>query len=107
MLENLEKQIFLLTFASHLKTRAFSSAGLEHLPYKQRVGGSNPSTPTGVFPVISSEVAGFFRLYTSRLKCNLGSSDKQAQWKFSGDKHKSLQVYTERTFHQRYLLVML
>ena len=25
---------------------AFSSAGLEHLPYKQRVGGSNPSTPT-------------------------------------------------------------
>ena len=70
MLENLEKQIFLLTFASHLKTRAFSSAGLEHLPYKQRVGGSNPSTPTGVFPVISSEVAGFFRLYTSCLKCN-------------------------------------
>ena len=30
-----------------------------------------------------------------------------AQWKFSGDKHKSLQVDTERTFHQRYLLVML
>ena len=26
--------------------RAFSSAGLERLPYKQRVGGSNPSTPT-------------------------------------------------------------
>ena len=35
------------TFASLLKKpRAFSSAGLEHLPYKQRVGGSNPSTPT-------------------------------------------------------------
>ena len=28
------------------KDRAFSSAGSEHLPYKQRVGGSNPSTPT-------------------------------------------------------------
>ncbi len=28
------------------KIRAFSSAGSEHLPYKQRVGGSNPSTPT-------------------------------------------------------------
>ena len=28
------------------EVRAFSSAGLEHLPYKQRVGGSNPSTPT-------------------------------------------------------------
>ena len=37
------------TFASLLKRkckRAFSSAGSEHLPYKQRVGGSNPSTPT-------------------------------------------------------------
>ena len=30
-----------------------------------------------------------------------------AQWKFSGDKHKSLQVDTERTFHLRYPLVML
>ena len=29
-----------------LAIRAFSSAGSEHLPYKQRVGGSNPSTPT-------------------------------------------------------------
>ena len=29
-----------------------SSAGSERLPYKQRVGGSNPSAPTGVFPVI-------------------------------------------------------
>lgn len=33
--------------------------------------------------------------------------NETAQWKFSGDKHKSLQVYTERTFHQRYPLVML
>jgi hypothetical protein len=31
------------------KQREFSSAGSEHLPYKQRVGGSNPSTPTKVF----------------------------------------------------------
>ena len=39
----------LLTFASLLKNKhigALSSAGLEHLPYKQRVGGSNPSAPT-------------------------------------------------------------
>ena len=36
-----------LIFAPLLrKARAFSSAGSEHLPYKQRVGGSNPSTPT-------------------------------------------------------------
>ena len=36
------------------KTWEFSSAGSEHLPYKQRVGGSNPSTPT------ASLVRGFF-----------------------------------------------
>ena len=44
------------------KARAFSSAGLEHLPYKQRVGGSNPSTPTGVFPrgFLFGEAAGIF-----------------------------------------------
>ena len=34
-------------------------------------------------------------------------SQVRGQWKFSGDKHKSLQVDTERTFHQRYPLVML
>ncbi len=26
--------------------RAISSVGSEHLPYKQRVGGSTPSSPT-------------------------------------------------------------
>ena len=42
-------------------------------------------------------------VYTTREVVN----SIMAQWKFSGDKHKSLLVYTERTFHQRYLLVML
>ena len=36
----------LLQIKINLDFRAFSSAGSEHLPYKQRVGGSNPSTPT-------------------------------------------------------------
>ena len=30
----------------HFQQRAISAAGSEHLPYKQRVGGSNPSSPT-------------------------------------------------------------
>ena len=34
------------TFAPELKTRVLSSAGSEHLPYKQRVTGSNPVGPT-------------------------------------------------------------
>ena len=42
------------------KRRAFSSAGLEHLPYKQRVGGSNPSTPTVLKDFISIEIESFF-----------------------------------------------
>ena len=42
-------EIFCCTFATQLRVATywtFSSAGLEHLPYKQRVGGSNPSTST-------------------------------------------------------------
>ena len=47
------------TFASQLGIApywTFSSAGLEHLPYKQRVGGSNPSTSTksNIFRTFSS-----------------------------------------------------
>ena len=51
----------------------------------------------------------FARTYPLRVLQNFIETDAKlmAQWKFSGDKHKSLQVYTERTFHQRYLLVML
>ena len=47
---------------------AFSSAGLEHLPYKQRVGGSNPSTPTKkrLFRIISATA--FFISISSRLE---------------------------------------
>ena len=37
-----KKAYFCIAFET--KERAFSSAGSEHLPYKQRVGGSNPST---------------------------------------------------------------
>src|SRR5687767_15723623 len=44
------KIFFPIGFSSYLcrpeNKREFSSAGSEHLPYKQRVGGSIPSTPT-------------------------------------------------------------
>ena len=36
-------------------TREHSSVGLEHLPYKQRVGGSTPSAPTGKTPFYDVE----------------------------------------------------
>ena len=38
-------------------TREHSSVGLEHLPYKQRVGGSTPSAPTKAFQIF---LEGFF-----------------------------------------------
>ena len=41
-----KKQYLCSAFQNDEGFRAFSSAGSEHLPYKQRVGGSNPSTPT-------------------------------------------------------------
>ncbi len=45
--ERIKKEyIFASLFQERSNKRAFSSAGSEHLPYKQRVGGSNPSTPT-------------------------------------------------------------
>ena len=47
------------------KYRAFSSAGSEHLPYKQRVGGSNPSTPTFIKKDLHNDVGLFFLLYCS------------------------------------------
>ena len=61
------------------EVRAFSSAGLEHLPYKQRVGGSNPSTPTkGCFPVVPIlDCRDFFCLYICF--SSLGSSKPYKQ----------------------------
>jgi hypothetical protein len=44
--KNFVRTIESLSLHSATKKREFSSAGSEHLPYKQRVGGSNPSTPT-------------------------------------------------------------
>jgi hypothetical protein len=43
-MENFAGLILPLSLPS--EKREFSSVGLEHLPYKQRVGGSTPSTPT-------------------------------------------------------------
>ena len=50
MPENFVRIVKSCTFASLLRrNRALSSAGSERLPYKQRVGGSNPSAPTRFF----------------------------------------------------------
>ena len=43
------------------QVRALSSVGSERLPYKQRVGGSNPSAPTQESPIIPLRMIGLFR----------------------------------------------
>ena len=57
--KNLEKKIFELPLQSQNRKREFSSAGSEHLPYKQRVGGSNPSTPTKRNKLKSTRMSAF------------------------------------------------
>ena len=45
-------------FDQNNQLREYSSVGSEHLPYKQRVIGSNPITPTHV-PTIPKELLAF------------------------------------------------
>ena len=54
----MEKTPYLCTRLTEV--RALSSVGLERLPYKQRVGGSNPSAPT---KNPQSSGCGFFYIY--------------------------------------------
>ena len=64
------------------KAGAFSSAGLEHLPYKQRVGGSNPSTPTKEFQRNTLEL--FFLCKNENFSFfDLGQSDQRSSPHFS------------------------
>ena len=55
---------FQLYICTPVLKREFSSAGSEHLPYKQRVGGSIPSTPTK-----SSPASGLFTFNMAASYC--------------------------------------
>ncbi len=56
----------------------FSSAGSEHLPYKQRVGGSNPSTPTSSLEIFGA----FFILKSLGFSHNFTGSTPKACLEF-------------------------
>ena len=58
-------RIFAVLFREH------SSVGLEHLPYKQRVGGSTPSAPT---KRLSSSLERLFSLYAQHGHVLMGES---------------------------------
>ncbi len=64
-LVNLKKTF---TFASLYKARALSSAGSEHLPYKQGVNGSNPLAPTRKEKVSTLKLKPFLLEY-EKLSC--------------------------------------
>ena len=63
--------------------RAFSSAGSERLPYKQRVGGSNPSTPTTKNQaLVDSSVSAFFYSWLSSTKhLSVTEENSSVAWK--------------------------
>jgi hypothetical protein len=52
--------------------REHSSAGSEHLPYKQRVTGSNPVAPTNANSIASTEFCGGFLFYGLRENMHTG-----------------------------------
>ena len=67
-----ETCIFAVPNTKVVCTREFSSAGSEHLPYKQRVSGSNPLTPTE-----ASDFLGLFYWYFTDISTHfskIGSS---------------------------------
>ena len=82
-------KIICCTFASQLRIATywtFSSAGLEHLPYKQRVGGSNPSTSTTKLTYWTFSSAGLEHLpYKQRVGGSNPSTSttKLTYWTFS------------------------
>ncbi len=55
------------------RSRALSSAGSERLPYKQRVGGSNPSVPTTTTSMYSSSRGRLAQLVQSVCLTSRGS----------------------------------
>ena len=68
-------------------TRALSSAGSERLPYKQRVGGSNPSAPTTRNPsrrYLITEIPAFF--ISPSLTQSGGSHADSADTQISGQR---------------------
>ena len=53
-----------------MKFWEFSSAGSEHLPYKQRVTGSNPVTPTKKYKACKISLQAFFVFILKKKKEN-------------------------------------
>jgi hypothetical protein len=58
------------TFALRLIKRELSSAGSEHLPYKQRVTGSNPVAPTLKIKGLHESLTLFYFSFANNLQTN-------------------------------------
>ncbi len=58
----------------HSLKRELSSVGSEHLPYKQRVTGSNPVAPTDQNP--ATKVVGFFHFPKRQARLSVLENEK-------------------------------
>ena len=70
LLAQLRKSFYLCTAIENesFSDWALSSAGSERLPYKQRVGGSNPSAPTSFLTAIHRKMGSCFFCARTKLK---------------------------------------
>ena len=97
--------LMLLVAVQYAKDLVFLPDFYEADPVMERIASSIDIVTVPLYVLILIE---FCRPgWLSKMRAFLLETPILAQWKFSGDKHKSLQVDTERTFHQRYPLVML
>ena len=94
MLNNLQIQKIYVPLQSFrtkvVLTREHSSVGLEHLPYKQRVGGSTPSAPT---KALDSSKAFFFVGPLMYTWCIQGIKCKTQCSSIISTRGKSLNIY--------------
>ena len=79
LLAQLRKSCYLCTAIENesFSDWALSSAGSERLPYKQRVGGSNPSAPTSFLTAIHRKMGSCF--FCARTKRREGGRHTQVR----------------------------
>ena len=89
------KSYFCIAFE---KQRALSSAGSEHLPYKQRVGGSNPSAPTLILNANIKSIRALSSAGSEHLpyKQRVGGSNRASALQAEGRRFESVSAHEER-----------
>ena len=85
----------MVDYSSLENCRAERHRGFESLSLRFRYSEMNiRGKPKKIVSIIATSSYDTFLLYPSQISEYARRGQKLAQWKFSGDTHKSLQVYT-------------